>query len=85
MYRSTGGCFWPPTEPIVACAALLLDEAGKVAREIADLLLLEDEPLDVLGLPGERRLVDVDDREVRLRELLRDLRDRSSPGRSRPR
>ena len=50
--------------------ALLRGEAGRVAREVAGLLLLEEQPLDVLQmtLVGVRH---VDDREMRLRELLR--------------
>ena len=48
-------------------AARLRGEAGRVAREVARLLLLEEQAFDVLqaAFVGVR---DVDDREVRLRE-----------------
>ena len=55
---------------------LLLEQAGEVAGEVADLLLLEDQALDVLRLAGEVAVGDVDDRELRVGKLLRDLRDR---------
>src|SRR5215212_12004490 len=55
-------------------ATLLLDvEPGHVAHEVAGLLLLEDQPVDVLGLALEQALRVVDDREVHARERLRDL------------
>ena len=51
---------------------LLGDEAGEVTDEVAGLLLLEEQAADVLGLRLHRRLVEVDDREVRVGKLLGD-------------
>ena len=54
----------------------LLGQGGRVPGEVPDLLLLEEQPDDVLRLAGEARLVDVDDLELRVREPRRGLRDR---------
>ena len=59
--------------------ARLRRQARGIACEVADLLLLEEQALDVLQVPfvGVRH---VDDREVRLRELLRHGRHRLDLG-----
>ena len=57
---------------LLRASLLLGDEAGEVPDEVAGLLLLEEQATDVLGLRLHRRLVEVDDREVRVRKLLRD-------------
>ena len=49
---------------------------GRVPGEVADLLLFEEQPDDVLRLAREARLVDVDDLELRVREPRRGLRNR---------
>ena len=66
-------------------ARLLRLERAEVADEVADLLLAEEEPLDVRRLALQERLVDVDDREVRVGELLRRSPRSRRPARSRPR
>src|SRR3954447_24714732 len=77
MEAAAGRLFWPAAgADRVAAAFRLLDEAGEIPGEVADLLLPEDQALDVLRVAGQIVPVDVDDREVRVRELLRDLRDR---------
>src|SRR5207248_8581170 len=48
---------------------VLLEQAREVADEVARLLLLEDEAVDVLRRMLQRRLREVDDREARLGEL----------------
>src|SRR5919204_1236129 len=48
-----------------------LFEPREVPREIAHLLLAEEQPEHVFRLALQRRLVDVDDRELALRELQR--------------
>src|SRR5215831_17979574 len=54
----------------------LLLEPGEIADEIPRLLLLEQQAEQVLRLAGLGRLVDVDDREVRVRKALRGGGDR---------
>jgi hypothetical protein len=54
---------------------LLHDEARQVPDQVAALLLPEEKALDVVGRVLEGRLIDVDDRELRLRELDRDRVD----------
>ena len=76
MNRSTGGSLKPPTALTDFPPARFGLQRAQVADEIAHLLLAEQEALDVLRLALERRLVDVDDREARVREPLRDSRDR---------
>src|SRR5439155_14948053 len=49
----------------------LRPQPGRVPDEVPGLLLLEEQTLDVLRLVLERRDVDVDDRELRVRELRR--------------
>ena len=66
----------PPTALIAVAARALRLERPEVADEVADLLLAEEQPLDVRGLPLQERLVDVDDREARLREPLGGRGDR---------
>ena len=66
----------PPTALMPVAARALRLERPEVADEVADLLLAEEEPLDVGGLPLQERLVDVDDREVRLGEALGGRGDR---------
>src|SRR5215211_9364916 len=56
----------------VRAGTSLLGERREVTGEIPDLLLLEDQPDDVLRLVLERALVDVDDRELVLREAVGD-------------
>src|SRR6185503_15307590 len=51
-------------------------ERAEVADEVAHLLLAEEQPLDVRRLALQRGLVDVDDREVRVRKALRGRGDR---------
>jgi hypothetical protein len=51
-------------------ALLLGDLAGQVARQVAGLGLLEEQPAHVLGLALERRGGEVDDGEVRVGEAL---------------
>ena len=58
-------------------SALLLDhQRGEVARQVAGLVLLEQQAADVGRLALESGLREVDDREVRVRELLRHGVDR---------
>src|SRR3954447_4744095 len=57
-------------------AVVLGVERGQVADEIARLLLLERQADDVLRLTLHRGRVEVDDRELHRRDLLRDGRDR---------
>ena len=71
MNRSTGGSLTPPTALTEVEPARFASSAAEVADEVADLLLAEQQPLDVLRLALEERLVDVDDREARVREPLR--------------
>ena len=76
MNLSTGGSLKPPTALIVSAPSRFAVSAAEVADEVADLLLAEEEPLDVLGLRLQRGLVDVDDRELHVREALRGGGDR---------
>ncbi len=57
-------------------AGLLGLERAEVPDEVAHLLLAEEEALDVRRLALQERLVDVDDREVRVGEPLGGRRDR---------
>ena len=68
MKRSTGGSFIPPTALITSLPARRFFEPGQVADQVADLFLAEEQPLDVGRRAGHERLVDVDDRELRLGE-----------------
>ena len=55
---------------------MLDDESREVAGEVAALLLLEEDPDDVLRLVLQRGLGEVDDREAHRRELRRHRVDR---------
>src|SRR3954471_2016773 len=57
-------------------AVVLGVQAREIADQVAGLLLLEEQALDVLGLALQQRRRRVDDRELHVRELLRDRRDR---------
>src|SRR3954452_18177181 len=57
-------------------AVVLGVQARQIADEVAGLLLLEEQALDVLGLALQQRRRGVDDRELHVRELLRDRGDR---------
>ena len=59
---------------VVAGPGDLLHQAREVARDVARLLLVEGEAQDVLAITPGR--IDVDDRELRRRELLRHGLDR---------
>ena len=80
MKRSTGGSLKPATALIEVPARPLRLKRCEIADEVADLLLAEQESLDVRGLALQRRLIDVDDRELRLRERLRRARNRITLG-----
>ena len=66
-------------DDVLARPPLLL-EPGEVADEVAGLLLAEEEAEEVRRLVRLLGLVDVDDREVRLREVRRDGVDRRRLG-----
>ena len=76
MKRSTSGSFTPPTELIVSKPFAFATSAARTPRESTRLLLLEEQPDDVLRRALERGLVDVDDREARVRILVRHGRER---------
>jgi len=79
MKRSTGGCFCPADGRDDGRAARLRRQGRGIAGEVADLLLLEQQALDVLQMTFVR-VRHIDDREVRLRELLRHGRHRLDLG-----
>ena len=57
---------------LLRASLLLGDEPGEIADQVARLLLLEEQAADVLRLRLHLLLREVDDREVRVGELLRD-------------
>ena len=59
-------------------ARAFLGKRAEVADQVADLLLPEDQPFDVLRLAFQVGVRHVDDRKLRVRELLRDRGDRIS-------
>ena len=70
MKRSTGRLLEAADGADRLGARALRLEGSQVADEVAHLLLAKQEALDVLRLALERGLIDVDDREVRVREPL---------------